>query len=334
MLSAQIRHLAKTKGIDIVRITHADPFEGYPLPNSPRRDPHLSLLEARCLIVFGVYIGGFNLPDWDNPSVGRTSRLFLSGFFSDVVEPLKSISHVLQNQGFSALICDGFQSGGSILPLKLAAVRAGMGWQAKNTLMISTEYGSFLALGGIVTDAPLVPDAGRERDRCGQCRACQEACPTGALDEPYRLNRQRCLSYLLQEPSFPQELYQPVKNRVADCEICQTACPWNKKHMKQPRVTMRTRLFRERADTLTRLFELFNLTKLGEREYEGLIGSYRTGIPYKIFRRNVVAALGHSNRSDAIPLLESALEATDPEVRKVARVSMKMLQDSGEAREV
>jgi epoxyqueuosine reductase QueG len=97
---------------------------------------------------------------------------------------------------------------------------------------------------------------------------------------------------------------------------------------------MRTRLFRERADTLTRLFELFNLTKLGEREYEGLIGSYRTGIPYKIFRRNVVAALGHSNRSDAIPLLESALEATDPEVRKVARVSMKMLQDSGEAREV
>lgn len=179
MLSSEMRRLAKKEGIDIVQITHADPFEGYLLPYSPRHDPHLTLLKARSLIIFGIYIGGFNLPDWDNPAMGRTSRLFLSGFFCDVVEPLKSISSFLHDQRFSAVICDTFQLGSPILPLKLAAVRAGIGWQGKNTLVISPDYGSFLALGGIVTDAPLEPDKGMEKDRCGKCGACQEACPMG-----------------------------------------------------------------------------------------------------------------------------------------------------------
>lgn len=98
-LAGQIRKLARVNRIDVVRFTHADPFEGYLLPNSPRRDPHLTLPEARSLIVFGVYIGGFSLPRWDDPVIGWTSRLFLSGFYSDVVEPLESIRSYLCDQG-------------------------------------------------------------------------------------------------------------------------------------------------------------------------------------------------------------------------------------------
>jgi len=107
MLSDQIKQLAKEVEVDVVRITHADPFEGYLLPNSPRRDPHLTLREATSLVIVGVYIGGFNLPNWDSPKVGRTSRLFLSGFFNDVVKPLEPIQSFLHDQGFNVAICDG-----------------------------------------------------------------------------------------------------------------------------------------------------------------------------------------------------------------------------------
>jgi len=294
MLSNQIRQRAREEGIDVVRITHANPFEGYLLAHSKRRDPHLTLPEARSIIVFGIYIGGFCLPDWDDPSIGRTSRLFLSGFYYDVVEPLESIVSLLHDREFKALVCDTFQAEGSILPLKLAAVRAGIGWQGKNTLLISRHYGSFLALGGIVTNARLEFDSGTEKNRCGTCRACQDACPLGALNEPYRLNRKRCLSHLFDEESLSGEVLQLMGNQIVECEICQLVCPWNRMHLQQPLVTERTRLFQEKVDRLRDLFKLSNLVQMSERDFEEFIGPYRTKIPYRIFRRNVVAALDHS----------------------------------------
>jgi epoxyqueuosine reductase len=326
VLASQIKTIAGDVGIDIVRFTHADPFEGYLQRKSTRRDPHLTLPGARSLIVFGVYIGGFDLPGWDDPVIGRTSRLFLSGFYSDVVEPLETVRSYLSDQGFSALICDSLEDDSSILPLKLAAVQAGIGWQAKNTLVISPEYGSFFALGGIITDAFFAPDGGPEKDRCGTCRACQEACPTNALAEPHRLNRERCLAYLYQAESLPQEICRLMGNRIVECEICQTVCPWNKKHIEEPLVRERTHRFRERIEDLTERFTLPNLLRLSEQEYEDLIGPYRTDIPYRIFRRNVVIALGNSQRSDAISLLRSAAEDRDPEVRQVARTYVESIE--------
>jgi len=328
MIYERIRELAKNEGIDIIRITHADRFEGYLLPYSPRQDPHRTLAEARFLIIAGIYIGGFDLPEWANPTIGRTSHLFLSGFFCDVVKPLKSISSFLHEQGFSAVICDDFQPERSILPLKLAAVRAGLGWQGKNTLLISPDYGSFLALGGIITDARLQPDEGMEKDRCGKCRACQDACPTSALDEPYRLNRGRCLSHLLSEESLPRETYPFMGNKVLDCEVCQLVCPWNKRHLEEPLATERIRLFRQRLITLNSVFKLTNLARMTEAGYHEFISPYRTTIPYKVFRRNVIAALGHSNDREVIPWIQSALEDSDAEIRDFAKISMNSFQQS------
>lgn len=319
MLAGQIKQLARKGRIDVVRFTHIGPFEDYLFPDSLRQDPHRTLLEARSLILFGVYIGGFSLPFWDDPYIGRTSRLFLSGFYSDVVEPLESIRSYLCDQGFFAIVCDSLQYESSILPLKLASVRAGIGWQGKNTLVISPEYGTFLALGGIITDASLETDNEPQKDRCGTCRACQDACPTNALAEPYRLNREKCLASLYKEESLPQGICQLMGNKIVECEICQTVCPWNKKHIETPLMGERTRHFSERIDDLTELFNLSNLLRLSEQDYEDLIGPYRTDIPYRIFRRNVVIALGNSQQADAITLLRSAAEDRDPEVRKVAR---------------
>jgi len=162
-------------------------------------------------------------------------------------------------------------------------------------IRIRSVLGIAYTLGGIITDAPLEADEGMEKDRCGKCRACQESCPTSALDEPYRLNRERCVSHLLSEESLPHEAYQFVGNKVLDCEVCQLVCPWNKRHLEEPLVTERIRLFRQKLITLNSFFKLTNLARMTEAEYDEFIRPYRTTIPYRIFRRNVIAALGHSN---------------------------------------
>ncbi len=326
-LSNKIRQLAEEKGIDIVRITYASPFEEYNLTHLQRRDPRLTLPEAHSIIIFGIYIGGFSLPQWDNPEVGRTSRLFLSGFTRDVVEPLESISCLLHDYGYKAVICDTLQPESSILPLKLAALRAGIGWQGKNTLLISPYYGSFLALGGIVTEALLDFDNKRVEDRCGKCHACQDACPMGALDEPYQLERERCLSYLLEKEILSEEAYQIMGNQIIECEICQIVCPWNKKHLNQPLQTKRVRSFGENIDKLSEFFKLSNLFRLSEQDYKEFIRPYRTDVPYRIFRRNVVAALSFSKQPDSILALHAALEDEDPEIRRIAKNSWNFLKN-------
>ena len=156
LLSEKIKRLAESSGIDAVGFADASEFTDYVLSQHQRRDPQLTLHNARSIIVAGIYIGGVTMPEWNNPWYGRTSRLYLSGFFLDVVKPLMPIAGFLKDQGYQAVICDGSIEGGSILPLKLAAIRAGIGWQGKHSLLISKRFGTFLALGGMITDADLV----------------------------------------------------------------------------------------------------------------------------------------------------------------------------------
>ena len=156
LLSEKIKSLAETLGLDAVGFTGASEFSEYLLNQHQRSDPKLTLPNAKSIIIAGIYIGGVTVPEWKNPWYGRTSRLYLSGYFLDVVKPLEPIADFLRNKGYQAIICDGSTEGGSILPLKLAAIRAGIGWQGKHSLLISKKFGTFLALGGIITDAAIV----------------------------------------------------------------------------------------------------------------------------------------------------------------------------------
>jgi epoxyqueuosine reductase len=121
-----------------------------------------------------------------------------------------------------------FTDSAPVMELPLAE-KAGLGWRGKHTLLLSRDAGSTFFIGEILVDLPLPldPPAGAH---CGQCSACIDVCPTGAILGPGRLDARRCISYLTIElkGAIPLELRPLIGNRVYGCDDCQLACPWNK----------------------------------------------------------------------------------------------------------
>lgn len=109
------------------------------------------------------------------------------------------------------------------------AWRAGLGWIGKNTQLIIPHAGSCFFLGEIILDIKLDYDA-PEKDMCGNCNQCFEACPTKALEHPYNLDASKCLSYLTIENKgdIPAEYMPKLGNKIYGCDECQKACPWNR----------------------------------------------------------------------------------------------------------
>jgi len=108
------------------------------------------------------------------------------------------------------------------------AVRAGIGWVGKNTLVIHPRLGSWLLLGEVLTTVPLPPDE-PIADHCGTCTRCIDACPTQAITAPYRLDATRCISYLTIEHrgEIALELRAKMQDWVFGCDVCQDVCPHN-----------------------------------------------------------------------------------------------------------
>lgn len=179
---------------------------------------------------------------------------------------------------------------------KPLAIKAGLGWQGKNTLVLNRKAGSYFFLGSMYTSLPLMVDDVEAKDECGSCSACMKICPTSAIVKPYVLDARRCISYLTIElkGSIPVEFRPLIGNRVYGCDDCQLCCPWNRfanitdeKHF-HPRHNLND------SDLLT-LFSWTEAEFLTRTE-----GSPIRRIGHQRWLRNIAVGLGNAPYSQAI----------------------------------
>ncbi|WP_442907465.1 tRNA epoxyqueuosine(34) reductase QueG [Kaistia sp. MMO-174] len=190
---------------------------------------------------------------------------------------------------------------------------AGLGWQGKHTNLVSREFGSWLFLGSIFTALELPVDA-PERDHCGKCRACLDACPTNAFPTPYRIDARRCISYLTIENAgpIPREFRVAMGNRIYGCDDCLAACPWNKFAKASAEMKLKARPEYEGP----KLAELAALDDAAFRAF--FSGSPVKRIGRDRFVRNVLVAIGNSGDAGLLEAVRRLLEDPAPVVRGAA----------------
>jgi epoxyqueuosine reductase len=227
---------------------------------------------------------------------------------------------------------------------------SGMGWTGKNTCLINEGKGSWFFLGVILTSLELAPDLPAP-DRCGSCTRCLEACPTGALVEPYVMDASRCIAYLNIElkGAVPERFREAMGNNVVGCDICQDVCPWNSPQRAaisslpefQPMLLPAT--IRGESLPLPEAAEmevdgeasLFNpslrvLASLTEEDFRRFFArSPIKRVKYRGWLRNLCVAMGNSKNPQFIPWLEAAAGHPDPIIREHAAWALDRLQAGG-----
>ncbi len=188
---------------------------------------------------------------------------------------------------------------------------AGLGWRAKNTLLIHPRLGSWIFLAAILTDAILDYDQPFVGDRCGTCHACLDVCPTDALVQPYVLDASRCISYLTIElrGAIPVDRRTELSDWTFGCDLCQLVCPWNNRAPRssvsefEPRHDLRPLaledLFAWDEDTFQ---TTFRRTPLWRAKRRGLL-------------RNAAIVLGNQRAATSLRPLTLGLHDNEPLVR-------------------
>jgi epoxyqueuosine reductase len=193
-----------------------------------RINPGLVFEGARSIIVTGINYyserkqGGAGIPVLSRYTYGEDYHRVIT----------RKLNNLL---GYMQDICPGatgktFVDSAPILE-KPWAVRAGLGWQGKNSLVINKEIGSFFFIGILVTNLELESGEPFLEDHCGSCTACIDACPVNAINDNRTIDARRCIAYATiesKQPVDPTDLAK-YEGRVFGCDICQEACPWNRK---------------------------------------------------------------------------------------------------------
>ncbi|MCJ8149079.1 tRNA epoxyqueuosine(34) reductase QueG [Shinella sedimenti] len=339
-----IKAEAADKGFDLCRITAPDSIPEAPArladflaadyhgtmdwmaeTQARRADPRVLWNDVRSIVLFGMNYGpahdpraGLAMPDRAAISVYAQNR-----DYHDIIKgKLKEVATRFAARGGEDVKV--FVDTAPVMEKPLAAA-AGLGWQGKHTNLVSRTHGSWLFLGSLFTTADLLRDE-PERDHCGSCRACLDACPTDAFPAPYKLDARRCISYLTIEHkgTIAPDLREKIGNRIYGCDDCLAACPWNKFAAAASEMKLVAR------DEL-KAPAIADLLALDDTAFR----SHFSGSPVKRigrdrFVRNTLIAAGNSRDRGLIASCIRLADDTAPMVRGMAAWALSRLMDAGE----
>jgi epoxyqueuosine reductase len=193
-----------------------------------RIDPRKLVPGAKSIIsVMDVYYQAIEQPD--SPEIGRVSRYAWGQDYHVVVKDRLHVLFDWIERQVGDVAGRVFVDSAPVMD-KAWAARSGLGWIGKHSNLLNTKLGSWFFLGEIICNVELEAD-GPIPDHCGTCTRCIDACPTGAIVEPYVVDANRCISYLTiehREDNIRTDLVDRMGNWIFGCDICQDVCPWNK----------------------------------------------------------------------------------------------------------
>lgn len=278
-----------------------------------RGDPRVLWPEAVSVVTLGLSYAPARDPRHDAPSPSHAS-LSVHARHRDYHDVAKGRAKLLA-QWMGAKLGGAVKVFVDTAPVmeKPLARAAGLGWVGKNTVLIHPVHGTWLVLAEVFTTLALDPDPPMA-DRCGTCRRCLDACPTGALTAPGRMDARRCLACLtLETPGpLPEALRPALGNRIYGCDACLVVCPWNRfaPPTTEPALTARPDL------CAPPLAALLALDDAGFRAFFRGSGMRRLG--HARFLRNVLMAAGNSADPALRPAVAALADHPDALVRDAA----------------
>lgn len=314
-LTARLLDRGARAGLDGVGVCAADPFSDTRVEIRSRKaqkmsarlgftftDPEVSTDIRRSFpwaerLVVGIrsYLPAAGDPGEPRPGQGRVARFAVADFYQPLRAGLEAIASDLRLAGYRAEVL----ADDSRLVDRAAAVRAGLGWWGKSTMVLAPGAGPWFLIGSVVTDAPLTASAPMRRS-CGTCSACLPACPTGALVAPGVLDARLCLAAVAQSPGvIARDLRPLMGDRVYGCDECLNACPPGGR-------------LSDRAASPRGTVDLMRLLRLPDRDLRDEFSHfYLPSRSPRILRRNALVALGNTGAPPHLDMVAGYLGHPD-----------------------
>ena len=278
-------------------------------------NPAESLPGAKTIVCVGGSYLEDNFVPGDVAVRGAIARHYWRDSYTDLARKRDELLEFIKSRGFKA-------ERAKMHPREAARL-TGLAWIGRNALAINPAYGSWAEYWAIVTDAEIEPTPRLDKSCPKNCRRCMDACPTKALIEPYVLDVNRCLNYILEETGPMSEwARQAVGRRLNGCDTCQEACPMNKKAKLAPLPLTAPKPDQELVP-YPMLERCLDVTQQEMDKNYAYMDWNEPTVRYLV--RNALVAIGNSGEKDLARLARRHAESADSLLREQARWALEKL---------